>query len=271
MLTRWIWGQSLEQKSCLFGGFAASIGFYLILSIAPFLAVVIGLSYQVFHIDLTLPTAKIMYDILPPEAKVNAQGMVQTASQAVSGGLITLTFIFAFLTTQSFMHALVRALRYIFSTEQMLPRTSWISALTSLALVLLWGVVFSLFSLFLLISPSVETFLSSTHILAGTVLWGWSIVRYALTFLFIWIAIHLTYQLTDSRRHPFRLRLQSSLLAAAAWLWLSYAFTHVLPLLWSASVLHGALGGLVAMLIWAHATAWVLLLGACLIVRRFHG
>lgn len=271
MFARWIWGHNLEHKSCLFGGFAASIGFYLILSLAPFLAVVIGLAYQIFHIDLTLPTAKIMHDVLPPEARLNAQGMVETVSQAVSGGLITATFAFAFLTTQSFMHALVRALRYIFSTEQLMPRTSLASALTSFALVLLWGIVFSLFSVFLLISPSVETFLGSLKMLSDTALWGWSIIRYALTFLFIWMAIHLTYQLTDAHRHPFYLRLQSSLLAALAWLLLSYAFTHILPLLWSASILHGALGGLVAMLIWAHATAWVLLLGACLVVRRFNG
>ncbi len=271
MLVRWIWGYNLEQKSCLFGGFAASIGFYLILSIAPFLAMVIGLAYQVFHIDLTLPTAKIMHDVLPPEAHINAQGMVENVSKAVSGGLITATFIFAFLTTQSFMHALVRALRYIFSTEQILPKSSFASALTSLALVLFWGLVFILFSVFLLISPSIETFLRSLSMLSGTALLVWGVVRYLLTFVFIWMAIHLTYQLTDGNRHPFRLRLQSSLLAALAWLILSYGFTHILPLLWSASILHGALGGLVAMLIWAYATAWVLLLGACLVVRRFDG
>jgi membrane protein len=271
MLSRWIWGEHLKDKSCLFGGFAASIGFYLILSIAPFLAVVIGVAYQIFHIDLTLPTAKIIHDVLPPEAKVNAEGMVTTISQAVSGGVITATFIFAFLTTQSFMHVLVMALRYIFSSEQVLPKSSWASTMTSFALVLLWGVVFSLFSVFLLISPSVETFLASLGVLSTTALWGWGIIRYLLTFLFIWMAIHLTYQLTDANRHPFRLRFQSSLLASIAWLLLSYAFTHVLPLLWSASVLHGALGGLVAMLIWAHATAWVLLIGACLVVRRFNG
>jgi membrane protein len=212
-----------------------------------------------------------MHDVLPPEAKVNAQGMVENVSKAVSGGVITVTFIFAFITTQSFMHALVRALRYIFSTEQLLPKTSWASAITSLALVLLWSVVFSLFSIFLLLSPSVENHLGSLKVFSHTALLGWSMVRYLLTFLFIWMAIHLTYQLTDAHRHPFHLRVQSSLLAALAWLLLSYAFTHVLPLLWSASILHGALGGLVAMLIWAHATAWVLLLGACLVVRRFNG
>ncbi|MDZ4788115.1 MAG: YhjD/YihY/BrkB family envelope integrity protein [Blastochloris sp.] len=271
MLSRWIWGRTLEQKSCLFGGFAASIGFYLILSIAPFLAVVIGLSTHFFQVDLTLPTIDILQHVLPPESKVNAAAIVSTVSSAVSGGVLTLTFIFAFLTTHSFMHSLVRALRYIFSTEQQLPKTNFQSTITSLALLILWSLVFSLFSLFLLLTPIIEIHLSKLHALSHTALLLWNLVRYAVTFLFIWVAIHFTYQLTDANRHPVSLRLQSSLLTAVSWLLLSFAFSNILPALWSASILHGALGGLVAMLVWAHATAWVLILGACLAVRRHDG
>jgi uncharacterized BrkB/YihY/UPF0761 family membrane protein len=271
MWSRWIWGQSLEHKSCLFGGFAASIGFYLILSMAPFLALVIGITYHFFHIDLTLPTTKILHGMLPPESKVNAHAIIQNVAQAVSGSALTATLIFALITTQSFMHVLVKALRCIFSTEESLPKGNWFTALTSLTLLLMWGVVFTLFSVFLLISPSIEIFLGQLTMLSATALYFWKIIQFLATFFFIWLAVHLTYRITDAHQHPLRLRLQSSLLAAAAWLVLSYSFTNILPKLWSASVLHGALGGLVAMLIWAHATAWVLLLGACLIVRRFKG
>lgn len=271
MINRWIWGRTLETKSCLFGEFASSIGFYLILSIAPFLAVVIALCHFFFHVDLTLPSTKILQTILPPESRINATKMVTNVNQAISGGVITVTFIFALITTQSFMHSLVRALRYIFSTEQQLPKTTFISTFISLALIVLWGLVFTLFSMFLLFAPAIEFRLTRLNYFSDTALWIWNLTRYGVTFVFIWGAIHLTYHLTDANRHPLSLRIQSSLLASLAWLCLGYAFTHIFPLLWSASLLHGALGGLVAMLIWAHATAWVLLLGACLVVRRSKG
>lgn len=271
MISRWIWGRTLENKSCLFGEFASSIGFYLILSIAPFLAVVIALSHFFFHVDLTLPSTKILQSILPPDSRVNVSSMVSNVNQAIGGGVLTITFIFALITTQSFMHSLVRALRYIFSTEQLLPKTTVFSTFISLTLIALWGFVFALFSMFLLLAPAIELRLNHLDYLSHTAIWIWNITRYTVTFLFIWIAIYLTYQLTDANRHPVGLRIQSSLLASLAWLCLGYAFTHIFPLLWSASLLHGALGGLVAMLIWANATAWVLLLGACLVVRRSKG
>ncbi|NJK92011.1 MAG: YihY/virulence factor BrkB family protein [Blastochloris sp.] len=261
----------MRDKSCLFGAFAASIGFYLILSMAPFMAVVIGSTFHFFHIDLTLPAITILKDMLPPESRDNATGMVSAVSRIVEGSTLTVTLIFALVTTHSFMHALVRALRYIFSTEQFLPKTTLTSTLISMALVVLWALVFAFFAIFILISPSIEVLLQDLDLFSESALWLWSLSKYFATFFFVWLAIHLTYQLTDANRHPLNLRLQSSLLASVAWLGLGYAFSHIIPALWSASMLHGTLGGLIALLIWAHATAWVLLLGACLVVRRFNG
>lgn len=268
MFQNLIWGPHLAEKSVLFKSFAASIGYYLILSIAPFLAVVFGVSDYFLHIDLTEPITQILQQVLPPEGNINIKGIVRAATSAGGGGLLTITFIIAIWTTNQFMHELVRALHFIFATETLLPKMSFRSIISSLSLIMVWGGVLAFFSVFMLLAPSIERFIESLALISRPALTLWSITRYFVGFVLMVIAVGTTYHIADGYKHPMKLRVQSSLLVAASWIGVVYGFTHILPTLWSASVIHGALGSLIAMLLWAYVSAWVLLLGACLIVRR---
>jgi len=60
---------------------------------------------------------------------------------------------------------------------------------------------------------------------------------------------------------------EGSLLAAGGWVACSLLFVTVMPKLLQTSATYIALGSVVAILLWAQACAWSIILGACWIVR----
>jgi uncharacterized BrkB/YihY/UPF0761 family membrane protein len=61
--------------------------------------------------------------------------------------------------------------------------------------------------------------------------------------------------------------MEGSLLASLGWILCSLVFAKIMPELLKTSAAYLALGGVVAILLWAQACAWSIILGACWIVR----
>jgi uncharacterized BrkB/YihY/UPF0761 family membrane protein len=78
---------------------------------------------------------------------------------------------------------------------------------------------------------------------------------------------YLTYYLVPLRPHKNRYVIEGSLLASTGWIACSLIFASLMPKLLKASAAYIALGSVVAILLWAQACAWSVILGACWIVR----
>ena len=60
---------------------------------------------------------------------------------------------------------------------------------------------------------------------------------------------------------------EGSLVASSGWIVCSLIFAKIMPSLLKTSAAYIALGSVVAILLWAQACAWSIILGACWIVR----
>jgi uncharacterized BrkB/YihY/UPF0761 family membrane protein len=69
------------------------------------------------------------------------------------------------------------------------------------------------------------------------------------------------------RPHKIRFVVEGSLLASSGWIICSLVFAKIVPALLKTSAAYIALGSVVAILLWAQACAWSIILGACWIVR----
>jgi len=78
---------------------------------------------------------------------------------------------------------------------------------------------------------------------------------------------YLTFSLVPVRPHKNRYVVEGSLLASCGWILCSLIFAYVIPKILQASAAYIALGSVVAILLWAQACAWSIILGACWIVR----
>jgi len=78
---------------------------------------------------------------------------------------------------------------------------------------------------------------------------------------------YFTYFLVPTKPHPNKYVVEGSLLASFGWIVCSMIFAFVIPNILKASAAYIALGSVVAILLWAQACAWSIILGACWIVR----
>ena len=266
-MIRWIWGSSLAPKVHLFSGFAAAIAFYLMLSLAPLLAVAIGLSVRFLPPDVTHNMARLVKEFIPPDTLLDVDAMVQTAEQLSGDGFLTLTFAFALWSASGFTMQIVNALRLIFASPVAGEPRGWVNRLLAFLLLVLWSFPLLAAALLMLTGPAIETRLAQTGQISGLALYLWPATRHGLAFLTLLAIFYLTYRVTSSNHYRKRLLFRAALMTTAGWVALGFLYSRVLSGIWSASVLYGTLGGFIATLMWAYLSAWVVLLGACYVVR----
>lgn len=235
----------------------------------PFLVVALGLFHVLSPVDLSEQVVAIVKDLLPQQDLLNVRSIVGMADQAGSKGLLTVTFLFALWTTASFMGSLTQALHLIFATDESKhPKSGIRVKLYSLVMVLIWSLFITLTALLFLVAPILEAWLMAipevpliqTYLIKG--------VRLLFLFLMFVFAFGASYRLTAKRVVSTRACFEGGVLATLGWLAAGWAFTYWLPELWKHSVAFGAMGSILATLMWALAAAWIVLAGGIWILIR---
>lgn len=260
MLSRWI-GKDLDTKLGWLSGFAGSLAFFYLLSIIPFLIVILTLAHHLFPSDLTPELIRLTKNLLPSESRVSANNLVDVAKSISGGGVITFNTAIALWTTYSFMRELVRALHFIFCEPDLnfVQATPFKSFLLLIAWMLTIIMTFGVF----LISPFALQLLKEKIWFEFMASFLWKGIQYGLLFFLLYGALWLTYRI--SARHALNTKrlCQGAWIASLGWLLTSVGFTWIVKIIWSQSVLHGTWGSIIATLFWAYSCAWSLMLGAC--------
>jgi len=252
---------SIKKILPVLGIYAGGIAFFFLLSLVPFLVVVMGLVAYFSPVDLTEPVLSILRDLIPNQDFLNLESIVSTAKQAGSRGLFSLTFLFALWTASNFMGCLTQGLHLIFSGKTQEPQRGWSVRLRSLILILIWSLFLSLTAVLFLVAPVLETWLTRSLDWPTFQTFLITALRFVFLFFMSATAFGLSYRLNARRRTPTGLCWRAGCLTTVGWLLCGWAFTNVLPAIWQKSVAFGALGSVVATMLWAYAAAWVVLLG----------
>jgi membrane protein len=244
--------------------YAAALSFYFVLSLVPFLVVSTTIINQISPFDLTTEFGEILKTILPPTSGLDSSSIVEAAKMNADNGFKTIGFLLAVWTSTGFMTMLFSALHLIFdSKHRTLPPSGLLPQLKSLILLFIWMntlllTAFCFIFSVLLQKDMMETFF---HPWVATTS-GW-IMRDLSVFVILAIAFMLTYLVISPPGVSLRLHIQGATFSAMGWIIISYIFADVLPLVWQQNVLYGALGSIVATLLWAYSCAWSVLIGAC--------
>ncbi|MDZ4815414.1 MAG: YihY/virulence factor BrkB family protein [Verrucomicrobiota bacterium] len=253
------------HKSPVFGSFAAALAFYFILSMIPFLVVTFKVIGQFSPLNLADQIIDMLGRALPRESHDAIEPMIQSAREAASGGFMTLTFFIAIWTSNNFMLTWVHSLQFIFS-EKGMPSNILKKYLWSFLLLLLWMAALVLTAWFLVMAPVVQGWLELSRISKVTVTL-WILARYITLFVILYVSFYSTYRTVAKTNYTISALREGAAMGAVGWILVSFIFSRLLPQMWNQSAIYGALGSLIATMIWAYATAWVMVLGACWIVR----
>jgi YihY family inner membrane protein len=289
-----LYGPILAPKAERLGTYAAALAYCFVLSLIPFLVVTFTLATALTHENFVEAYSDLLVDILPGEnvqplmhnaepkkpdpsletkhAKVmrvaNLSGqIIRTLESTSHGGLATLGFILAVYTSFNLMTQIVRTLLFIFDDHRRPLEWNLTVVLKTVALFIIWMMLLLLFSVCSVLTPVIQTMLEHANL--NPVLWTdpllWARDLVGLASLFG--AFFLTYLLVPSKRYGLCQIRNGSLVASLGWVLCSLLFAKVLPNMWRTNAVYEALGSIVVILIWAQACAWMVIIGACWIVR----
>jgi YihY family inner membrane protein len=268
---KWLYGPNLITKADRLGTYAAALAYCIVLSLVPFLAVTFVVGMQIAdHLDINKNYAEhyadVVGEIIPIQNAADTKRIFNSVENSARGGLLTIGFILALYTSFNLMEQIIRTLLFIFDDPRRPNEWSWMVVVKTIALLFLW------MCLLLLISISAVESAILRHVLDHFVMSGLSKGLATASQVLIVIAalfgtVFLTYYVVPVRSFKRSIVVEGSLLASCGWIICSMIFAYILPELLKTSATYIALGSVVAILLWAQACAWSIILGACWIVR----
>jgi membrane protein len=266
-----IFGPMLYQKVDRLGTYAAALAYCFVLSLVPFLAVTFAAGMEISsRLDLNKHYAEhyadVLGDIIPMQSSDDTKRIFDAVQHSTKGGLVTIGFILAIYTSFNLMDQIARTLLFIFDDPRKTRQWGWHSVIKAFALLFIW------MCLLLLISISAVETSILRHVLDHFIVSDLSkavanatqvLVVIGALFCTLWV----TYYTVPSRGYQSKHLIEGSLLATSGWVVCSMIFAYVIPALLQTSAAYVALGSIVAILLWAQACAWSLIIGACWIVR----
>jgi uncharacterized BrkB/YihY/UPF0761 family membrane protein len=248
-----------------------------VLSLIPFLVVTAAATALVSPISVTSKFEKILGAVLPMESDAEREIIVNAVSQTSSRGLATFGFLLAVYTSFNFMMQIVKTLQFIFDHQRSSKPSGLMDFVKSIVLLLLWICFLTVICMSFVVIPVIRATIDSLtivkdlkglpQVLPPTHIDIYGIASDLVVFMTLFAAFFLSYTLIANQKYPLRVLLQASAFATIGWFGCSILYFFVLQRVWSSNAIYGALGSLIAILLWGQTCAWTVIGGGCLIVR----
>lgn len=260
-------GDRLYGKMGTLEVYAASLAFYLIISLVPFLTVFLTLFHTITSFDFSGQIREILNFLLPQEARGMISPVMETLQSASTRGLFTIGFAVAFWSALRFMSTLSRALHYLFEGKQDGVKRTLREWARAMGLFVNWSVTFAVASFLLFFFPALQRWFGvfDFEIPGGVVFID--VCRYLCLFGILGGALYFTYFLFHPYRGDQRVVSFFSLVSAVLMVGVSFGFSELFPYIWASNAVHGSFGTVLVLMFWSYVICWVILVGACGICR----
>lgn len=238
------------------GKSAAALAYYLLFSFFPFL---IFLSTLVGFLELEPLSLNTLHSLIPREVIEVINAYLLHVTQLKSGNLLAVSLVVSLWLPMRAVDSLMRAVNTAYGVKSPRPtlRHQLVVALFTLFLM---AVVLGTLVL-LLVGRGVLTFLARYLPAIAPFIGLWNAMRFPLMGAAFFLALGALYWVAPGTREPRRV-FPGAAAALCSWLVFSMGFSFYVENIANYSILYGALGGVVILLLWLYATGMVLILGA---------
>jgi membrane protein len=242
----------------LLGSYAAEMAFYLALSLVPFLGLTAVAAVMWLPAKIGEPLADTLIGVFAPEAGLDPGAITSWVGSIRSSGWLAAGVLLAAWGSFRFMAACVKGLASLGGGDPKDLRHRLRTVASALFLVFVWMLALLLLSFVILVAPALEETLG-TEVLLGSDAPTATVLTRAMAAIVLLLAIALTYRaIPGLRARGWRLWAMATL-ATGGWVAAGWTVTRLLPSLWGAQALYGALGSFLLFLLWIYVDAWVLL------------
>ena len=241
-------------------GLAAQLAFYFFLAVFPALLFLVSLlGYLPVEPALTA-TLDRLRAVLPSDALGILEQQIEQVLAGGQGGLLTLAIAGAIWSSSSAMIAIIHALNRAYDIEEWRPW--WHTRLVAVALTLALS-AFVLCAFVVIIGGGDLAAWIAAQFGAGPAFEVvWSVLQWPLALALVVFAVDLVYHFAPNAETEWVWITPGALLATILWLATSIGFRFYVRNFADYSVVYGAIGGVIVLLLWFYLSGFALLIGA---------
>jgi membrane protein len=239
----------------------ASLTYFLILSIFPFLIVLLNIfSYT----SLVREGALLeMLHFLPIDIQAIIEGFIKDLANTSSESLLSIAAFAGLWTASSGVKAIIKAinLAYDYAENRNFLKLRGLSVLFTLALLLMITLVF----ITLVMGPVLGKMIFENLGFGNSFTTLWNYLRYLIPLAYMILIFALIYKLSPNigknLRIPIREVMPGAVFTTVAWVSLSLLFSYYVSNFGKYAITYGSLGGVMVLLVWLYMSSIVLVIG----------
>jgi len=242
-------------------GYAAQMAYYLVLSIFPFLIVLLNIISLTPLVRGEIPLEFL--EFLPQEVTNIIEGFISDITTYSSQGLLSIAAVAGLWTASGGMMVTMRTINaaYGFKEKRSYVKRKLLSLLFTFALIILLVMVFFTLVIGELIGKWVFTLIDSEVLFINL----WHYLRFIIPILYMVIIFALIYKYTPSTKKEDKIKLRytlfGSLFSTLGWIIASIMFSYYVNNFANYAVTYGSLGGVIIFLVWLYIISMVIILG----------
>jgi len=244
------------EKADVFG-LAAQLAYFFLLSLFPFLLVLVTLiGYLPFD---ELAVIEFINTYAPDEIRDLIESNVQQLMNQQSGGLLSIGIIATLWSASNGVNAIMRGFNRAYEVEE--NRSFIVSRL--IAIVLTIGMIIVIITALLLpvFGRMIGVYIFSLFGLSDGFITVWESIRYISSSVVFFVVFLALYVLAPNKRIYFKNAIWGAMFATVFWQLVSLAFSFYVDTLGNYSATYGSLGTVIVLMLWFYISGIIIMLG----------
>jgi membrane protein len=248
----------VNDDNCL--GLAAQLAFYFFLALFPALLFLVALlGYLPVDRSLAIMLSALA-SIAPEELLVLLRDQIAELRAGRHGTLLTFGVAGALWSSSAAMVAIIDALNRAYDVTEVRPW--WKRRFLAIVLTIAMATFIVTALATVMAGPDVVTWVARAFGLSTELSWLWGLVRWPLIVLLVVLGIDLVYHFAPNLKRDWAWLTPGSVLATALWIASSFAFKLYVANFADFNATHGAIGGVIVILLWFYVSSLAILVGA---------
>ena len=241
-------------------GAAGQLAYFFFLSVFPLILVLLAFASFFPLAMLTDDLGRLLRPFVSPPVLEILQDQMRRLGNAESTGVLSLGLLGALWSSSSALLSIVNALNRAYDIID--HRPWWRVRLIAMGLTLALA-VFMLAALTLILTgPNAAAYLGRLIGWGAPFAWAWVLLQWPLAILLVSSAIAIVYYFGPDARQQWREVVPGAIAATSLWLLISMGFKGYVAKFTDFNASYGAVGGVIAVLLWFYVSGIAILLGA---------
>lgn len=239
---------------------AAAMAYYFVLALFPALVLLSAVvAYLPIH-DLLRQVMNLFGGFVPQDSMQLVRNFVANVVVPNRATLLSFGILGTMWSASGGFASAIEALDVAYDVEE--GRPFWVTRPLAIGLTLLVGLLLLIAFAVMVVGPEFGRRLAEHHKLSWVFASAWPYIHWAVSFGFTVLAVEFLYFIAPNVKQRFWSTLPGAVLSVACWVGLSYVLGIYFRNFANFNKTYGALGAVIALMVWLYWNGFIMLLGA---------